>query len=269
MNTNDTENRIAQAKQMFQGVFPDPKGILDTVDVYVVDGKRWLGAVRESDARCKSTQSSETDIASLQAAAFQDGEKVWILLRKSVMRGNAAFHIVLWHELAHIYAAHYECQNSSLFQHCKTVCDAETHSDEDLIFFRGYQLWGELIAQSMAFLLCEKYNMKPSGDALYEIQGQLTRAMYSAEFDYYALGRFYGQLLFDRRLVKFRRNYFRNLNLADYKEFDELVEGLENVQRLLADQLSKERFWEISYDEVLVLGMLGTGIEQLSACVPL
>ena len=93
--------------------------------------------------------------------------------------------------------------------------------------------------------------------------------MYSTEFDYYALGRFYGQLLCDRRLDKYRRNYFRNLNLADYKEFDELVEGLENVQRLLADQINRDRFWETSYDEVLVVGMLGTGIEQLSACAPL
>lgn len=269
MNTNDTENRIAHAKQMFQDVFTDPKGILDTVEVYVVDGKHWLEAVRESDARCKSTQSSATEIAALQASAFQDGDKEWILLRKSVMRSNAAFHIVLWHELAHIYVAHYECQDDNLLQYCKAVCNAETHSEEDLVFFRGYQLWGELIAQSMAFLLCDKYNMKPSGDALYEIQGQLTRAMYSTEFDYYALGRFYGQLLCDRRLDKYRRNYFRNLNLADYKEFDELVEGLENVQRLLADQINRDRFWETSYDEVLVVGMLGTGIEQLSACAPL
>ena len=46
MNTNDTENRIAQAKQMFQDVFPDPNGILNAVEVYVVDGKHWLGAVR-------------------------------------------------------------------------------------------------------------------------------------------------------------------------------------------------------------------------------
>lgn len=269
MSTNETDNRIAQAKQMFQNVFPDPKGILDAIEVYVVDGKHWLEAIRESDARCKSTQSSAIEIAALQASAFQDGDKEWILLRKSVMRGNAAFYIVLWHELAHIYAAHYENPSQNLFQHCKALCCADTHAEEDLLFFRGYQLWSELIAQSMAFLLCDKYNMKPSGDAIYEIQGHLTRAMYSAEFDYYALGRFYGQLLCDRRLDKYRRNYFRNLNLADYKAFDELVEGLENVQHLLADQINRDRFWETAYDEVLVVGMLGTGIEQLSACAPL
>ncbi len=269
MNTNDTEHRITQAKQMFQDVFPDPKGILNAVEVYVVDGKHWMEAIRESDARCKSIPSSATDIAGFQASAFNDGDEEWILLRKSVMRGNAAFHIVLWHELAHIYAAHYESQSQSLFYHCKSLCCADAHSDEDLMFFRGYQLWSELIAQSMAYLLCTKYNMKSSGDALYEIQGQLTRAIYSTDFDHYALGRFYGQLLCDRRLDKFRRNYFRNLNLADYEEFGELVEGLENVQCLLADQINKDRFWETSYDEVLVIGILGTGIEQLCAGAPL
>lgn len=269
MSTTDTENRIKLAKQMFLNVFPDPKGVLNAVDVYVVDGKHWLKAIRESDAWCKSIQSSATDIADFQASAFQDGDKAWILVRKSVTRGNAVFHMVLWHELAHIYVAHYECLDGNLFSHCKALCSTDTHSDEDLVFFRGYQLWSELIAQSMAFLLCDRYSLKPSGDALYELQGQLTRAIYSDGFDYYALGRFYGQLLCDRRLDKFRNNYFRNLNLADYDEFDELVEGLENVQRLLADQINKERFWETSYDEVLVFGVLGTGIEQLCSCLPL
>lgn len=269
MNTNDTENRILQAKQMFRDVFPDPKGVLDKIDVRVVDGKHWLKEIRESDARCKSIQSSATDIAGFQASAYQDGAEAWILVRKSVMRGNAVLHMVLWHELAHIYAAHYECQDSNLFEHCKALCSTDIHSDEDLMFFRGYQLWSELIAQSMAFLLCDEYKLKPRGDALYEIQGQLTRAIYSNGFDYYALGRFYGQLLCDRRLDKFRNNYFRNLNLADYEAFDELVEGLENVQRLLTDQFNKDRFWETSYDEILVFGVLGTGIAQLCSCLPL
>lgn len=204
MNVTDTENRIAQAKQMFQDVFPDPKGILKAVEVYVVDGKHWLDAIRESDAQCKSTQSSATEIAALQASAFQSGDKEWILLRKSVMRGNAAFHIVLWHELAHIYAAHYENRSQSLFHHCKALCCADAHSEEDLMFFRGYQLWSELIAQSMAFLLCTKYNMKPSGDALYEIQGQLTRATQLRKVDPLAI---------------YRAGQATGLALAGYKKY--------------------------------------------------
>lgn len=116
--------------------------------------------------------------------------------------------------------------------------------------------------------LCGKYKIRFSGDALYELQGQLTRVIYDPEFDFYAFGRFYGQLLCDRRLTRYKRRYFRNLALADYEEFEELIDALESVQRLLQEQFNKERFWETSYDEVIAYGVLASGIEQLVAYLP-
>lgn len=190
------------------------------------------------------------------------------------INSEGSFCHCLCHELGHFYALHAECPSENLIR----FVDQTYHRDERFSQF-GYIFWSEFIAEVIAChcdpdvenIDWESFDWHGPRN---ELAGMLSAAFCYDHINGYSLAHYFATLLANKNTVAFldaaedgrlkvRRGYRDELMTFEEAKIDptclmditeEYHEILTDLKDMLAEQLSKERYWETNLDFVTEIG---------------
>ena len=198
--------------------------------------------------------------------------------RRSEERTKQHFMHCSCHELGHFYSRYTECPEAELYRYM----DQQPREGEEAIKQTGYWFWAEFIAEVIACHIDPDVDIDWNGYDWHAIRFELVPLIryafhYDPDYiDQYGLAHYYAKLLSDKRTTAFleaakdgrarvndpRGSGLHTTTLAEAgidpdcrSEIEEVYYPvLDDFEAFLRCQLSKERYWTVTPDDIMVIG---------------
>lgn len=243
MNKGVLETLIPETKAQFLRAFPQSADLIDNTEIFIILNsnreKKRLEVFERCGARVKEDGPNEGE-----AVIGANGRAV--IIYASVIKSQARFKRVLWHELGHIYS---QALNSELF----AEAEKDMLADNDTLIRNGMCIWTEFIAEVIAYIVEDAIPRASAWQSVAIMENLMDEAVNSGNLAPYPLAFFNAMLYEDPTVVAWREQneyVVPGLNNCD----DDILPLLKNLSDVLGEQLQKEEFVCVSRDMLEKIG---------------
>lgn len=243
MNKGVLETLVPETKAQFIEAFPQSADLIQNTEIYVILNsnreKKRLEVFERCAARVKEDGPNEGE-----AVIGANGRAV--IIYATVIKSQARFKKVLWHELGHIYS---QALSRELFEEA----EKDMLLDNDTLIRNGMCIWSEFIAEVISYIVEDTMPRASAWQSVAIMENLMDEAVNSGNLSPYPLAFFNAMLYEDPTVVAWREQndyVVPGLNNCD----DDILPLLKNISDVLGEQLQKEDFVSITRETLESIG---------------
>ena len=238
-------NQIGTAKARLDEYFPQYKDIIEGTSIYLLPKENQLE--ERNQIAVELGAKSKVNIENTAAETINGSKATAIIVYFETLNQEQFVHF-LFHEFGHVLSLN---SNRTLYAEALKA----TESKNITSFSAGFAVWGELIAEAIAFRVEGKMPDDVPSTAVIRIQQELDAAVNVSLFNPYPFSCFCARYFEDPTIVLYRANNPDSIIGTNNCE-KEIIPLLKEALSVVSMQLNQKKYWIIDRQTIISLGRI-------------
>lgn len=244
MDKQTAVDLIQPTREKLINAFPQYVSLITSVPIHLLSEENKLEERNQIATELEAT--SKNEIVNTAAETIFTSKGIAVIIYYQHLSRKRFIHFLL-HEFGHVISIY---SSRDLF----SEAEEETRTGRMSSLSEGAGVWGELIAETIAYRIENgKANPVPI-ENVYRLQEELDASVNSGLFNPYSFAFFCAKYFEDPTIVLFRS--FNSSNIVGAANCnDGIIPYLEATLQVVSTQLSREDYWRIDRHTLMSLGV--------------